>query len=386
MNIPYGDIDRSIARKEQTYQRFSRGLIHRVDHGKDVIAIAPEMSHMRYIKRLDQVARKITTTNDLPVRSVRSPWGESHKLTAIGNDIWLLCKNEALHNEAWLPRRDSPSGNNSLCPAYVFNPYITVMLRVCRRWGPKLAYFSYDSELSANEKPVRDTLEHMVRFVRRVCGSQKFKYIVNNYTRNERENFKSCCHYVAAIFSDHAKLLILRVDLYYLPDQKGWANTHEATKGLEKFRRALREGRIVPDVLGWICRREYGFRRGVHYHLMIIVDGHKHRDAANLSKVIGEYWVDRCTGMERKGSYFNCYVRKDEYEFNGLGLIHLSDRQGLMGIREAIRYITKGDYQLKTEHERNLWRGIMPDVSVKHGAPRKADHDMTLVREILDDA
>lgn len=378
-------LTKEIARLESSHQYFSRGFVYRVEDGKEIALVAPEIDCMRYIRRLERAAKRIATTKDPPVISIQLARGYRYKLSSLGNEIWLLCKNKALDNEAWLPRGKRKDGGNELCPDFVFNPYITTMLRVCRRWAPKLRHFSQNLELNPNEKPIRDTMEHMVRFVRRVCGSRKFKYILNNYTRNERENFKSCCQYMAAIFSDHSKLLVLRVDLYYLPDHRGWANTSEATKGFEKFKRALREDRIVPDVLGWICKRENGFRRGVHYHLMAVLDGHKHRDAANLSRTIGEYWVNHCTGTDKKGGYFNCYVRKEEYEFNGLGLVHLSDQRGLIGIREAIRYMTKGDYQLKTGHDRNLWRGIMPLPSVKRGAPRSIDHDMSRVTDILGD-
>ncbi len=359
-------VEERIALAERNYQRYARGMVH---HSDGTVDINEGMSTLDYIRWFDQTARHIAVEDELPMQ-VTQKGGVRYKLTTLGRSVSILC-------------RECVRYVDQLDSAYVFNPYITVILRACRKWTPMLLERSYYDQLDLTRCEARMALHNIVRFVRRVCRSRKFKYIVSNYERNEKENFRSSCQYMAAIFSEHSKVLVLRVDLYYRPEHKGWANTELASKGLRKFMRALREDRIVPDVLGWVCKRENGLYRGVHYHLMVVLDGHEHRDAANLSKLIGETWVKRCTGNEPKGSYFNCYTRQKEYQFNGLGLVHISDRQKLIGIREALRYITKGDYQLKTGLARNLWRGIMPRQKVKRGAPRKPEHDMILVNEIL---
>lgn len=359
-------IEARIALAERYYQRCARGMVHRRDGGVDV---TEEMSTLDHIRWLDEAARCIAANDELLIEETHKD-AVRFKLTSVGERVWFLC-------QECFPYMDKLYLN------YVFNPYITVMLRACRKWAPALKKHRAFDKLDLSKREARMALKHIVRFVRRVCRSRKFKYIVSNYERSEKKNFQSSCRYVAAIFAEHSKVLVLRVDLYYLPDHKGWANTFQAFIGLRKFMRALRDDRIVPDVLGWICKRENGFRRGVHYHLMVVLDGHEHRDAANLSRRIGEYWVNHCTGQEPKGSYFNCYTRQKEYQFNGLGLVHISDHQKLIGIREALRYITKGDHQLKTGLARNLWRGIMPKLKVKRGAPRKAAHDMSMVEKIL---
>jgi hypothetical protein len=147
--------------------------------------------------------------------------------------------------------------------------------------------------------------------------------------------------------------------------------------------RALAEDRIVPDVKRWICKRECGFDRGIHYHLLVAMDGHKHQSASAFSKMLGEAWVKRCGPL--RASYFNCYVRRHLYKYNALGSVHIGDRWMLMGIREAIRYMVKGDGFVMTGNKRNLWKGItqLSWQQPKRGAPRKACNDMSLVNEIL---
>jgi len=201
--------------------------------------------------------------------------------------------------------------------------------------------------------------------------------------RNEEERMKSCCHYIATRFTQFSCLLIGRVDLYIRPEHREWSNSEEVEHHLRLFLRALGESRIVPDVKAWVCKRENGPDRGIHFHVLYALDGHKHREAASYSKILGEAWVKR-VGAKR-GSYFNCTVREDEYTYNALGLVRISDRKKLLGIREAIRYMVKGDGYLLTGRQRNLWRGVMGKSwsAVKRGAPRKPEHDMTLVEEIL---
>jgi hypothetical protein len=78
-------------------------------------------------------------------------------------------------------------------------------------------------------------------------------------------------------------------------------------------------------------------------------------------------------------------VRHHEYKYNAIGSVHISDWSMLTGIREAIRYIVKGDGFVMTGHKRNLRRGKMASSASqpKRGAPRKASHDMSVVYEIL---
>ena len=159
---------------------------------------------------------------------------------------------------------------------------------------------------------------------------------------------------------------------------------------------------------------EDGIDRGIHFHVLIVLDGHKHRDAANLTRMVGEDWVRRCghgeyedgvdvgeTGKKAKASYFNCYTRTDQYRFNCLGLIHPTDTDKLRGLRLAIEYLCKETTQLKPSPPkslagdedadtaskkgiRNLRKGIMPKGHSGRGAPRSSGLDTSAIdRELL---
>ena len=56
-----------------------------------------------------------------------------------------------------------------------------------------------------------------------------------------------------------------------------------------------------------------------------------------------------------------------------------------MDIREAIRYMVKGDGYVMTGHRRNLMRGKLKKhgLQTKRGAPRRGGTGMSLVNQIL---
>lgn len=396
------DMEREIAASELRYQRWSRGMVHLGD-GK--VRVTEEMSGMHWVDMMEKVAKRIATTDEgatkvaTTISGSRRVSGVSYQLTPLGRDIWGVCKEAVPRMELLYPgcrlkeshplqpvdpvlKPNEAAQSNEVSAN--FNPYLAVMLRACQR--AKLTFCQFGNEnLDVNQRVVRLALERLLRFARRVYRSKRFKYVENNYRRNEREGLRSCCQYLATTFAEHSKPLIMRVDLYILPEDKKWADTVQAEKCVRRFLRALREDRIVPDVEAWVCKRENGFRRGIHLHLLVAMDGHKHREAATFSKMIGEAWVNRFS--DGHGSYFNCWARRHEYALNGLGLVHLSDRKMLTGLREALRYMTKTSCHVTTGYKRNLWKGIMRRSwkAVKRGAPRKPEHDMSLVNEILGD-
>jgi hypothetical protein len=397
---PIEDMEQNIAASEREYQRWSRGMVHM---GDGTVHISEETDGMLWVKQMEKVAKRIAAEDECATKIAKIISGSGrysglfYELTPLGKAIWELCKEAVPLMEELYPgcRRKEQHQLQSENPTRKakdigppdemrtkFNPHITVLLRACQTMR-EMPQCCGRVTLDVNQRAVRAALARHLRFVRRVCRSKEFKYLENNYARNERENLRSCCEYIASTFAKHSKLLIMRVDLYFLPENKKWANTLQASRCVKGFLRALRENRIVPDVKAWICRRENGFRRGIHLHLFVAIDGHKHCEASTFSEIIGEAWVKRFSNGH--GSYFNCYIRRKDFKFNGLGLVHISNRAKLMGIREAIKYITKSDCHVTTGYPRNLWKGVMrwSWAVIKRGAPRKLEHDMSLVNEIL---
>lgn len=257
------------------------------------------------------------------------------------------------------------------------------MVAALCRWHPGHRFDLMASRIRISEEDQR-RLGQMARFVRGVSQSRGFERRLENEQKLALQNYRSACTYLTSLFARYSRLLILRVDLYYTGEGREEAWSEEARAAFERFVRMLRCGRIVPDVLGCMISREVGAERGLHFHVLVVMDGHKHRDADGYTRMIGERWVKDYTGPGR-GTFYNCYVRRHEHEFNGLGLVHLSDWRKLIGLRRAMLYMTKAEYLVKPKDRgtRNFRRGLVKSAGVKLGAPRQPGHEMSTVWRIL---
>ncbi|GGA14207.1 hypothetical protein GCM10011408_39910 [Dyella caseinilytica] len=394
-------MENEIEVRERNYQRVSKGRVH---ISSDRAVVTHEQDCLLWLKRMEKLSMRIAHRNETATRAVKRRTlsglviGVTHELTSLGEAVWGLCRegipliemkcpssrHKGVHSSPVLPLSVIDELAHTEPMPVQFNPFITVILRACQRAIPTLrAYGDNSHTLNVTNEQVRHKLHWVVRFVRRVAHTARFKQIESNRIRLEKQNFEHCCQYMASAFAEYSKLLVLRVDLYIRQTENTWADTRLAEQCMERYLRALDEGRIVPDVKRRIWKRECGFDRGIHYHLLVALDGHKHQSAGALTKLLGDTWVERCGPL--RASYFNCYVRRHEYLYNGLGSVHISDWKMLMGIRYAIRYVVKGDGYVMTGFTRNLRKGDTPkDKSQpKRGAPRKDGHDMWLVNAVL---
>jgi hypothetical protein len=382
---------------ERLHERFAKGMRHTAD-GKAILT--GDADWEMYLKLLKGTAKRLASTE----RAVTAPFkkwpsGIGYKLTPLGQDIRSLCVNALpLVDRAGrgfnLTGRTFQKADGTLAGiaegephtiTYVIpSPHITVMLRACLRVAHKLENYFTAEWGDVNEPRVRATYEWAARFVRRVCRSQPFKTVLDNHQRSAKKNLKSCLDYVTCLFEKYSKLLPIRIDLYIHPEQHEWSASAHAEKCISQYLRALRECRLIePDVKGWIIKREGGFYRGIHFHLMVFLDGHKHKEGYVYSKQLGEAWMNRFS--DGKGTYFNCWVLRKKYKYNALGVVHISDRAMLIGIRVAMAYFTKEDCALETGRSRNLRRGITLRLAnkAKLGAPRKAENDVSMVKSVF---
>lgn len=217
-------------------------------------------------------------------------------------------------------------------------------------------------------------LERALHWMKYVMRHKKFRKAVRSHDNMIQQNLRSVVKYVIGLFKKHSRLLILRIDLYYLKEHYSSITAQQNRIYLDKFLRALSESRIVSGVVGYISTTEYGYARGFHQHVFIALDSNEHQRDIFLTDVIGQYWTN-CT--DQKGNYNNCAKRKSKYQHCGIGMVHVSDVDKLKGIRLAIAYMVKGDYYVKTllEKQRTLRKGVIPKMKNKMGAPRRNPED-----------
>lgn len=324
--------------------------------------------------QLDALNRRILRDDHSPCLERPPRRGEQgsgvtyYRLTRLGHLLRACCVN-------FLKQEEQRADWLLAYADYVFRPDITVMLRAMSRYAKRVGLWLVADTSVSSDSPDMDAVHAMrglTRFIRRVCRSWAFKNEQKKFERQAESNFASGRELLRHWFSRRSRLLTLRVDLYFRPWAKSVGTSKEAERLMRNFQRRLYDGRVVPDFLACIYKREDGISRGAHWHALILLDGHHRRNAYGLSRQIGEDWM-RQAGQARS-SYFNCYSRAHRFKFNGLGMIHVGDIQKLIGLRAALTYMTKRDCVLKFDSGKDQhFRTSKPRLKTGHkrGAPRK---------------
>lgn len=387
---------------QEDVERFHYGFVRQSYPRDGMQVISEEFDFISWLERADDLVAALEGSSDAAcVEQPNGRGGTMRRLTKLGQKIYGLCR----------------TFNSKIAAHYApyrFSPPLAAALKVVGGRSTELCSYSRpDGSLRLGEPAARQVVNEILASLRQECDSAAHKTAVENYRRSQGKNLASCLDYMAAQFEKRSVLLITRVDLYIRPAFKGWGYTRAADACYSRLLRALTENRIIPDVLGYIAKREDGIDRGIHFHLLVIQDGHLHRDAANMARLVGEKWVQICGtdvvaqasdyGPETRsdrGSYFNCYTRAEQYRFNGIGLVRGFDAEKLRGLRLAIEYLCKEPYQLKPDLQsggelpsinlgragkgvRNLRKGVMPKGHSGRGAPRRIALDDSLIKSIL---
>ncbi|NHF65976.1 inovirus-type Gp2 protein [Xanthomonas hortorum] len=335
------------------------------------------------LKLLAKLFDKITDSDAPPFvpaarRTTRLP--AVYKLTSLGRTLRANCVQFLKQGD------DNPDWVRDYAD-HLFSPMITVMLRAMKRWAADTAFLPNSGSFEPvddYDKAALDAINRIVAFVRRVSASRKFENAWNDYIRQSNANFRSGSNFIYLLFSRHTRLLVLRVDCYLRPDSRAWGLGDEADAHAVKLLRKLRDGNIVPGYLGAIIKRENGIKRGMHWHWMIFMNANSYESACYYSKAIGEAWM-KLVGNHR-ASYFNCYTRRHEHKFNGLGIVHLNDIEKLIGIRAALHYMTKRDCVLRaTSGKQQDFRRSKPRIpnGSQRGPKRKESDSLREVKRAL---
>ena len=199
------------------------------------------------------------------------------------------------------------------------------------------------------------------------------------------KKFERALAYARGWFTMCSRPLLIRLDLYIREDGSRWCYSNEAWSAFDVFCKSLARGQIIGEVLGWMAARDDGVIRGIHYHVIVALDGHDHRAGVYYARKLGEFWKSRCVGAKAVATYFNCFSKRHQYRYPAVGVIRAGDPVGVAGLYYAIRYLCKEDDLVVTTEAspRNFRRGVDRKPSGGMGAPRRVDPDQTLVRSIL---
>lgn len=220
-----------------------------------------------------------------------------------------------------------------------------------------------DRELDANgykrlsiESSHLDDLYLLLENITHQAKSTSFKQAVNQYQHSTgyTENLKEYQYHIDQLFARYSRLLIVRGDLGYA--QGSTVDYESFNEHATRFLKRFHNNSIFDDLVGYIAKREHGFERGYHLHLLLAYNSAKRMADAYLGQQVGELW-QRIT--EGQGTYFNCNTdqHKQTYPICFLGQVHRGDTQQIITLKETgISYLVKPDeyFRLTKPYGKNL--------------------------------
>lgn len=169
---------------------------------------------------------------------------------------------------------------------------------------------------------------------------------VKNDNSLYRKNKSSIFKYVDHIFHTshderNPKVLVIRIDLHYKRQSEGVLDLNIAKEDFKLFLKYIKKSF---SILGYIWKLEFGYDKGFHYHVLIFLDGQKHQQDVNLSKIFGDKWLEI---TQKKGTYWNCNSEKDNYYKLGIGMIRKGTDEYKNLKEKVIEYFLKPDNYMK---------------------------------------
>lgn len=218
-------------------------------------------------------------------------------------------------------------------------------------------------------------LNEAIQWIRAEAKSPRFQEARIKHMHLSNKNYRSLKSYVDSLQAKHAKLLIIRLDLYLT--KKVRSEEQIAHADLERYRRHFLR-RISTDycaaMVGYVWKLEYGLERNHHYHLMLIFNGNELKSDNKISHSLGKLWSDKVT--QGRGSYFSCNSQKGRYRYCGIGMLEHRDAEKRAALDRACQYLTKTDFFVKyhlPEGARSFGKGTV-DMVVKTRGRRRSTH------------
>lgn len=220
-------------------------------------------------------------------------------------------------------------------------------------------------------------LNDFVTDIREQMQSRTFKTKLRNRKRRFNKNRQSVREYLSCWFGRKSRILFIRLDLEYrrivyhnFMRGSQYYDISMIKRHLAQFLENNPRSDVLKKIklhrLGYIAKFENGLDRGVHVHLLLLLDGKYLRKDITIAKALGRYWNEDITNGE--GMYFNCNLYWHNCpKGNGIGMIHRRDLVKRQKLDKAVNYLTKSDEYIQFRPEKigkALLKGWRPKQSL----------------------
>lgn len=171
--------------------------------------------------------------------------------------------------------------------------------------------------------------------------TKEFKQRLRKRATASAKSFESASVYVNALFVDHKKLQIVRLNCF--------VSLPQSLKDAVAFRTKLinnrRSNQLFRGLVGHIWKLDYDFRHGYYFHFIFVFSDTTGMSSHELSSKIGEYWKVKLT--EGKGTW--CAPKKWPGSPAEMSLDHVGREDSVLRteLLKLFYYLTMKDQYIK---------------------------------------
>lgn len=330
-----------------------------LDRDKAVSGPSPEEFFYREARACEKLLKKILSTRHPLFGIHKTADLAALKPTVLGYRLLDSLQGEVAEREALLPLHE-------------INPYLGLLFDAFSDWKD---HYSNQHLIAGPIQEISNVctwLNARIDQLKKTAETSSFKKSNQRFLHSANKNYRSVCHYTRSLFDRHSRLLVIRVDLWYVDVAARMLHGEhysDVKRDLECFLNSMRTNKIFRNKVGFITKVEHGTCRGFHIHGIFFYDGSKSAHDIFIAKQIGEFWKKVTNG---RGHYWNCNAQK--YKHRGIGQISHSETQLRHNLEKyVLAYVTKVDRFTRIvlpNGDRALRRGIVTGRRSTRGRPR----------------
>lgn len=177
-----------------------------------------------------------------------------------------------------------------------------------------------------------------------------------------KANLKDCIKERDSILKKYENLLVLRIDLGYLPQHSVNIKLHTVKKHLKKFTASRTESEIFKNLCGYISKIEYDSPDSYRIHLFLFFEISNPLQFIYPLCEIGNYWNTVIT--RGTGCYYDSYQSQNKYKNIGIGIITSRNHDMKTDLTLAINYLYMSETVFKI-HGYGLSNGTIQHKAIK---------------------
>ena len=289
---------------------------------------------------------------------------------------------------------------NRLSPKYAYSEPINAFITCCHAMGLlserlEWRHISNDSKKTDprfGDVTAAEIFNTLVQAIRSEWKIKNLQAKVNARKQDVADQKAEYCKYADSLFCDRARLVLVRIDLFYEKQYGDSIDVFDMTKDLYRlFNNNARRNSLFAFMIGYIVKLEYGVDKGIHAHVLLFFDGSKRNNSSHihLAEEIGNYWKNIIT--KGRGAYWNVNAKAGRYDKLGrlgIGVINWYDTDLRRNLTDfVVSYLCKEDQYFRSKwgpKVKLLRKGDFPEIPVnRRGAPRKSVESYAGLSQIL---